>query len=253
VRIEVDDLALDPRLRTETREAGGEVVISLHLRAGLHRLRFLRADGSSVERVVDVAGGERGELRLGADDATAPNGPGGSDGSAGGERGGGAQRPDAPIDQAGQDPRRGRRVARDLAISAGAVTGAGLVATVTFAGLTLDAKRDFEAALCDGACMDGERYPADEERRFERSRTATNVLAGVSAGFAAVTILVATLAARDDTRGGSRRRGAPSRDGRRAGDAASSRASIVRAAEEGRGSSRRVLVVDVQHGLRLRF
>ena len=55
---------------------------------------------------------------------------------------------------------------------------------------TLAAKREFEAASCDGPCPDGTVYDPAIEARFGRLRTASNVLVAVTAvGAVATTAL----------------------------------------------------------------
>ncbi|MEZ4380222.1 MAG: hypothetical protein R3A79_02650 [Nannocystaceae bacterium] len=84
------------------------------------------------------------------------------------------------------------------------LTGAAALATATLGGLTLRQRQMYADALCavddSGGCVDGSFYPHDEEARFFELRRATNVLVGVTAGVAVVTLALGVAARRASQR-----------------------------------------------------
>lgn len=92
----------------------------------------------------------------------------------------------------GQAERR-RRATRALFYTSAGLTGAAGISLGVFGALTQREKRLFEEGLCgDQEECSGEdpEYPADHERRFADFKTTTNVLVGVTAGLAAVTLVL---------------------------------------------------------------
>lgn len=88
-----------------------------------------------------------------------------------------------------QEDRR-KRALRVTFWSGVGLTAASGLSLAVLGPLTLRAKNDFEGSQCGTPCEEGS-YPAAEERRFENRKLATNVMVGVTAGFALATAIVA--------------------------------------------------------------
>lgn len=105
---------------------------------------------------------------------------------------------------------RGRRL-RGAFWGGVAVSAAGGVAVATLGGLTLEARSAYVSKLCpppaQGGCPANAEYPAAEEARFGRLKTATNAMVIVTGVVAAVTLGLGIAALR------ARRGGAASRTG----------------------------------------
>lgn len=106
---------------------------------------------------------------------------------------------------------RGRRLQGAFwgGVALSAVSG---VAVATLGGLTLDARSDYASKLCpppaSGGCPDNAKYPAAEEARFGRLKTATNAMVAVTGVVAAVTLGLGIAALRARRGGAAGRRGA---------------------------------------------
>ncbi len=74
-----------------------------------------------------------------------------------------------------------------LTIASGAATG-------IVGGITRASEKEFESHYLGDGKFDDEGYRAAAERRFHRARTATNALAGVTAGFAVLTVVTGIVA-----------------------------------------------------------
>jgi hypothetical protein len=74
-----------------------------------------------------------------------------------------------------------------------ATTSASLVAVATLGGLTLAAGKDYRPAPEPGEPK-VDRYPHDEEDRFHRTQRLTNVMIGVTAGLAMLTVVIGAVA-----------------------------------------------------------
>jgi hypothetical protein len=90
-----------------------------------------------------------------------------------------------------EPPPRGLKVALFTGVG---LTGAAALTVAALGGVTLRQRRIYADALCtigeDGSCVEGSFYPHDEEARFYELRRATNVLVGVTAGVAVVTLAI---------------------------------------------------------------
>ncbi len=93
-------------------------------------------------------------------------------------------------------------------IVAAATTGASAAALATLGALTLRERERFNDAKCAEQCTDGTPYPRKLEQRFNRYKTATNTMIGVTAVLVVATAIAAGLAYGDNE---TTKRGAPPR------------------------------------------
>ncbi len=106
-----------------------------------------------------------------------------------------------------REARRSRALRRGMWFAVG-LTAASGVSLLGVGVATLDAKRTFEASLCDGPCPEGVSYDADAASRFYQLRTASNTLVGITAASALVLTVLAIMGAdrrnkvQGDERGG---------------------------------------------------
>lgn len=103
--------------------------------------------------------------------------------------------PDPPADLASPPPNRERSSALRIAFWSGVgVTGASAISIAALGPLARQAKFDFENAQCGVDCEEGDRFPAAEKTRFDQLKVATNVMVGITAGFALVTAVLGAVA-----------------------------------------------------------
>ncbi|MGB1277811.1 MAG: tetratricopeptide repeat protein, partial [Nannocystaceae bacterium] len=99
-----------------------------------------------------------------------------------------------PIPDTRSRARGDGRLARSLFWAGAGMTAASGVVMGAFGGLTMREKSQFEAAACHGMCTGPTEYPEDHENRFHRYREVTNVMIGVTAGFAVFTVVTGVIA-----------------------------------------------------------
>ena len=114
----------------------------------------------------------------------------------------GAGDPETPgepsfVDPPEETPTRARQGVKAAFWTGVGLTAAGAVTVGVLGGMTLRYRNEWLSLQCpDGVCAPGSPSPEDARQNFERYKPATNVAIGVTAGVAAVTLILGVVAYR---------------------------------------------------------
>ncbi len=104
---------------------------------------------------------------------------------------------DTPGDPPDEPASRKRQAVKAAFWSGVGLTAAGAVTIGVLGGMTLHYRNEWQSLQCpDGVCSPGSPSPEDAKQNFERYKPATNVAIGVTAGVAAVTLVLGVIAYR---------------------------------------------------------